>query len=415
MSKVVVYTQAHNSEKTLRRSLDSVLRQSFQDFTYYVGDNCSIDGTRDIIREYAIKDARIRPLYYDIDDQTGSGFWRILCSIDHIRNAADFEWLCILDSDDIYDPEFLQEMLDFSAQQHLDMAICGSRFIRADNGQQAGVRAIPQDLVISEASFGVFFPAYHQFMRPLWAKLICRSAVDQADFDALGDNRSVGADTRLSFEFLRRCRRMGISSKLLHSYSLSPSSASYRLDANRIGADALQHRTTVDFLREKVGTLSTQNLGFLYEVYYNAVIDTINVLLNASNVSLEGKLSGLRELLSTDITLEMLESDAVELDRRQNLLKQIVAAVESLGGHVACYGDAIWLGLTVSALLGNQEKYVYFSKLQIHLLINNHRQEEATAQLDEWESILPNDPELKVLRGELCASMQLLHPPKQAQ
>ena len=168
-------------------------------------------------------------------------------------------------------------------------------------------------------------------------------------------------------------------------------------------------------VREKVGTLSTQNLGFLYEVYYNAVIDTINVLLNASNVSLEGKLSGLRELLSTDITLEMLESDAVELDRRQNLLKQIVAAVESLGGHVACYGDAIWLGLTVSALLGNQEKYVYFSKLQIHLLINNHRQEEATAQLDEWESILPNDPELKVLRGELCASMQLLHPPKQAQ
>ena len=88
MSKVVVYTQAHNSEKTLRRSLDSVLRQSFRDFTYYVGDNCSIDGTRDIIREYAIKDARIRPLYYDIDDQTGSGFWRILCSIDHIRNVS---------------------------------------------------------------------------------------------------------------------------------------------------------------------------------------------------------------------------------------------------------------------------------------------------------------------------------------
>ena len=103
MSEVVIYTQAHNSEKTLRRSLDSVLTQSLQDFTYYIGDNCSTDSTREIIREYAEKDVRIRPIYYDVDDKTGSGFWRILCSIKHIRQAADFQWFCILDSDDVYE------------------------------------------------------------------------------------------------------------------------------------------------------------------------------------------------------------------------------------------------------------------------------------------------------------------------
>lgn len=404
MSKIVVYTQAHNSEETLRRSLDSVLEQSFQDFIYYVGDNCSSDGTRSIIREYAIRDDRIRPIYYDLDDRTGSGFWRILCSIDHIRTAADFEWLCILDSDDIYDPRFLQEMLDFSARQHLDMAVCGSRFIRAGDGQQLGTRSVPLDLVISGADFGICFPVYHQFMRTLWAKLIHRSAVDQADFASLEDNRSVGADTRLTLEFLRHCRRFGISSKLLHSYSLSPSSASYRLDAKRIGADALQHRATIDFLQEKAGTLSPENLSFLYVVYFNAITDTLRVLLNASNATLEEKLSGLRELLSTDVTLEMLESDSIEISRRRELLRNLLTAIEGLGDHIVRYEDAIWLGLTLASLLGDQAEYVRFSKLQIRFLLDTQQLEAAAAQLNEWVSILPNDPELKKLRGEIDAN-----------
>lgn len=400
MSKVVVYTQAHNSEKTLCRSLDSVLKQSFRDFTYYVGDNCSTDQTRKIIREYAQKDKRIRPIYYDVDDQTGSGFWRILCSIEHIRMAAEFEWLCILDSDDVYEPEFLQEMLRFGTQKHLDMAVCGSRFIRADSGQQLGARAVPADLVIEKDDFGTYFPVYHQFMRTLWAKLIRRSAVEGADLNALGDNRSVGADTRLAFEFLRHCQSFGISSKLLHRYSLSSSSASYRLDANRIEADALQHRATMDFLMEKAGAVSPENLNFLYVVYYNAVIDTTNVLLKASNASLEEKLAGLRSLLSTDITLEMLNSDAVEIDKRRQLLQQILTVVGGLGDTMVHYEDAVWLGLNIAALLGDQEEYVRLSKLQIRFLLNAKREAEAEEQLKEWEAILPNDLDWKEIRRE---------------
>lgn len=403
MSEVVIYTQAHNSEKTLRRSLDSVLTQSLQDFTYYIGDNCSTDSTREIIREYAEKDVRIRPIYYDVDDKTGSGFWRILCSIKHIRQAADFQWFCILDSDDVYDREFLQEMLRFSQHQQLDMALCGSRFIRADNGQLLGVRSVPRDLVISGADFGNCFPVYHQFMRTLWGKLICRSAIEQANLDTLGGNRSVGADTRLSLEFLRHCRRMGISSKLLHSYALSPTSSSYRLDAGRAEADALQHRFTVDFLKEKAGVLSKENQSFLYIVYYNAMADTIRVLLNASNATLSEKLSSLRTLLSTDITLEMMQSEVVTMEQRWNLLRQILTMVENLGNQLVCYEDAIWLGSTISALLEDQEGYVLYSKLQIRFLLNTNQREEARTHLEEWEAVLPEDLDIQAMKNEISS------------
>ena len=53
MAKVVVWTQAYNAEKTLRRAMDSILQQTYTDFEYYVLNNASTDGTGAIIEEYA--------------------------------------------------------------------------------------------------------------------------------------------------------------------------------------------------------------------------------------------------------------------------------------------------------------------------------------------------------------------------
>ena len=44
----------------LRETLDSVLAQEFTDFEVLVSDDCSGDGTAEILREYAARDARIR-------------------------------------------------------------------------------------------------------------------------------------------------------------------------------------------------------------------------------------------------------------------------------------------------------------------------------------------------------------------
>ena len=44
----------------LREALDSVLAQDFADFELLVSDDCSGDGSAEIIREYAARDARIR-------------------------------------------------------------------------------------------------------------------------------------------------------------------------------------------------------------------------------------------------------------------------------------------------------------------------------------------------------------------
>ncbi|MCX4304592.1 MAG: glycosyltransferase family A protein [Acetatifactor sp.] len=60
---IYVRTCAYNSEKTLKRAIESILNQTYEDFEYHILDNGSTDCTGEIIREYASRDKRIVPYY----------------------------------------------------------------------------------------------------------------------------------------------------------------------------------------------------------------------------------------------------------------------------------------------------------------------------------------------------------------
>lgn len=54
-----VLMPVYNSQKFLRRAVDSVLHQSFQDFELIIVDDCSTDGSADILQEYQQQDKRV--------------------------------------------------------------------------------------------------------------------------------------------------------------------------------------------------------------------------------------------------------------------------------------------------------------------------------------------------------------------
>ena len=50
--KISIITATYNSEATLRDTMESILRQTWQGYEYIVVDGASTDGTLDIIKEY---------------------------------------------------------------------------------------------------------------------------------------------------------------------------------------------------------------------------------------------------------------------------------------------------------------------------------------------------------------------------
>lgn len=88
----------HNRAHMIRRALNSVQAQVFEDFELLVVDDGSTDNTKEIVESY--NDPRFRYIYQDRGERVkayNTGF-----------KEATGKWLCMLDSDDMYVPYYLE-------------------------------------------------------------------------------------------------------------------------------------------------------------------------------------------------------------------------------------------------------------------------------------------------------------------
>jgi hypothetical protein len=103
--KISVLIPVYNREEYISRAIESVLNQTFTNFEVICIDNGSTDRTKEIIREYAKKDKRVRLIenYKNI----------IAYSYNLGIEAARGEYIAQLDSDDEYCPETLENMVKY--------------------------------------------------------------------------------------------------------------------------------------------------------------------------------------------------------------------------------------------------------------------------------------------------------------
>jgi hypothetical protein len=170
-------------------------------------------------------------------------------------------------------------MLSFMEEHQLDIAACGNAFIDGGSGRVVGVRKVERQLVMEKPEeYDAHFGTYHQFMRTVWGKVYKLSVLRKCGFEN-AKQVSYGEDTACVMEAFRNARRVGIFAETLHQYYISPKSVSYRLDRKRIASDRILHEEACRFLASKCGAVSPQNERFLFLVYFNAIKDTLNVLL----------------------------------------------------------------------------------------------------------------------------------------
>ncbi|NLT75105.1 MAG: glycosyltransferase, partial [Planctomycetes bacterium] len=116
--KVTVIAACHDAERHLAECLDSILRQTLVEWELFLLDDGSTDGTRRIIADYAARDARIRPFYFD--DNAGPYVRR-----DFAIEKADAPFIVIQDADDVMVPQKL-ERLHLAITQDERLAVVGS-------------------------------------------------------------------------------------------------------------------------------------------------------------------------------------------------------------------------------------------------------------------------------------------------
>jgi glycosyltransferase involved in cell wall biosynthesis len=191
---VWVMTPVYNGERYLAECIESVLGQTYENWQYLVVDNCSSDGTREIVRDYARLDERVR--LHQSDE-----FLPILANWNRALRLIPSEarYCKIIHADDTLFPECLERMVDV-AERNPSVAIVTSYRLRGGEVRHEGV-PYPVEVVDGREICRLTLLGDH-FVFGSPSSILLRAA-DVRARPAFYNEQNLHADTEVCFDLLR--------------------------------------------------------------------------------------------------------------------------------------------------------------------------------------------------------------------
>ncbi|MBO4918734.1 MAG: glycosyltransferase [Erysipelotrichaceae bacterium] len=120
---ISVIVPVYNVEKYLCTCLDSILKQSFQDFELILVDDGSTDRSIALAKEY-LKD---RDVVYKIVEKENGG---LASARNAGLKASSGEYISFIDADDAVAPDFLERLLKALQDNDADFSFCAFSFVK---------------------------------------------------------------------------------------------------------------------------------------------------------------------------------------------------------------------------------------------------------------------------------------------
>jgi glycosyltransferase involved in cell wall biosynthesis len=131
---VSIGVPVHNGEKHIRRALDSLLAQNYNNIEIIISDNASTDRTHDISQGYLAKDRRIR--YHRNEQNIGAR-----ANFGLVLEKARGEYFMWAACDDFWMPDFVSAMVsELERNRNSSVAMCALERLSESGSLQDVVR-----------------------------------------------------------------------------------------------------------------------------------------------------------------------------------------------------------------------------------------------------------------------------------
>lgn len=202
MCKISIVIPAYNAEKVIGRMLDSICRQSFQDWQAVLIDDGSQDATGAILDQYAAMDKRFTVIH-----QPNGG-------VSSARNAgmecACGQYLYFADADDELDVDCLALLYRAASKTQADLTTCGFRYVNSF-GDTLGTWLPTKQESVNDYCVD-WIKRYG--INTLCNKLLVRSLV-KTQFDT---EHAMGEDLKFVCDYLGDVQKIAIIERPLYIY-----------------------------------------------------------------------------------------------------------------------------------------------------------------------------------------------------
>ena len=124
---VSIITPCYNGEKYIAQTIDSVIAQTYKEWEMIIVDDGSKDGSADLVRKYMESEPRIKFI-----QQANAG--SAAARNNGIRNCEG-QYIALLDADDLWEPEFLEEQIKFMKEKNATCVYCSYKCIDEDSNE----------------------------------------------------------------------------------------------------------------------------------------------------------------------------------------------------------------------------------------------------------------------------------------
>ena len=126
---ISVIMSVYNGERYLAEAIESVRRQTFQNWELVVINDCSTDTTSEILADFSNMDERIKVYTNEVNLKLPS-------SLNKAISLSNGKYIARMDADDICLPDRLEKQYKFM-EEHSDVALSSCRFLTVKNGVYA--------------------------------------------------------------------------------------------------------------------------------------------------------------------------------------------------------------------------------------------------------------------------------------
>ena len=138
MNKVSIIVAAYNSEKYILETLESIEKQTYKNYEVIIIDDFSTDNTKEIVLRFI--EGKSNYKVYTNKKNQGT-----VCSRNSAIDKADGQYICILDSDDVWHEKKLEKQMEILMDESIDLCFTSYSFIDKDSKAFGRPYIIPYD------------------------------------------------------------------------------------------------------------------------------------------------------------------------------------------------------------------------------------------------------------------------------
>lgn len=308
---ISVIVPVYNVDKYLNACIDSILRQSFDDFELLLVDDGSSDSSPAICDEYASRDPRVKVFHKangGVSDARNTG-------LDHARG----EYVAFIDGDDWIQPDYLEMLHDRMQSGSFDLVTSGLVWWHSDNDQEVDSLDEVPLLDIDVESDMVSLLSQHHMTSPV-SKLYRMDIIKEAGlrFDT---RLSFGEDRDFNIRYLRFAKLVSTIGYAGYFYrrDLQDSLSVRKINHNYLVDIDYWDKLSILFSNREFSSESSRAL-LAHRLYY-IISDSISDIV-AKN-SLSGSIRIIRNLFDGVTHFDFLKSNA-DLISAPALMKSMI-------------------------------------------------------------------------------------------